>query len=223
MPSGWEGFAQEDAQRYIDPRLGPGASTDEFIEGGRAVVERALEFAGELPGRERALEIGCGVGRDTAHLAEHFAQVDGVDVSETMVRLASERGLPANVRLHVVSGQDLSAFGDDSFDYVFSHLVFQHVADDAVVDAYLRETARVLKPGAVATLQFDTRPSSLVVRLVQWLPDPLLARERRRDIRRYRRPAAAIRASGAAAGLSLEGELDPETAEHWFRWRAVAA
>src|SRR5215211_6269214 len=174
MPSRWEGFAQEDAQRYIDPRLGPRATTDEFIEGGRAVVERALEFAGDLPGRGRALEVGCGVGRDTAHLAEHFAQIDGVDVSETMVRLASERGLPANVRLHVLSGRDLSAFGDDTFDYVFSHLVFQHISDDAVVENYLRETARVLTPGGIATLQFDTRPSSLAVGLVQRLPDPLL-------------------------------------------------
>src|SRR3954470_23645022 len=219
MPSGWEGFAQEDAQRYIDPRLGPGASTDEFIEGGRAVVERALEFAGELPGRERALEIGCGLGRDTAHLAEHFAHVDGVDVSETMVRLATERGLPANVRLHVLSGRDLSAFGDDTFDYVFSHLVFQHITDDAVVEDYLRDTARVLRTGGVATLQFDTRPSSLVVGLVQRLPDPLLPRQRRRDIRRYRRPAAVIREFGSAAGLSLDGELDPDSAEHWFCWR----
>jgi ubiquinone/menaquinone biosynthesis C-methylase UbiE len=218
----WEQFAQSRPMYYIDPTLGRDVAPQEFIEGGRAVVERALGWAGEIGGNDRALEIGCGVGRTTRHLAGHFIRVDGVDVSPTMVRLARERGLPENVALHVLSGQDLEAFSDGSFNFVFSHLVFQHVMADATIERYLNEIARVLMPGGIAVIQFDTRPASLPAALVHRLPDVLLPRVRRRGIRRHRRPASQIREFGRAAGLTLTAERDPDTADHWFRWHLSA-
>jgi SAM-dependent methyltransferase len=219
-PSGrWEAFARQDPQFYIDPTVGRDVDAEHFIEGGRGVVEQVLEWTGEVGTPDRALEIGCGIGRDTVHLARHFRHVDGVDISATMVRSARNRGLPKNVRLHVLSGRDLDAFESESVSFVFSHLVFQHVTDDAIVGSYLREVARVLKPDGVAALQFDTRRTQLLAGLVQRLPDPLLPAIRRRGIRRHRRPASQIRALGRAAGLTLDAEQNPDTAEHWFRWR----
>lgn len=215
----WEAFARNDPQFHIDPTLGRDVDAEEFIEGGRGVVERVLDWTGELGAYDHALEIGCGVGRDTVHLARHFRHVDGVDVSETMVRRARDRGLPENVRLHVLPGRDLDAFDSESVCFVFSHLVFQHVTDDAIVESYLHEIARVLRPGGVAAVQFDTRRATLLAALVQRLPDALLPNTRRRGIRRYRRPASQIRKFGRAAGLTLEAERDPDTAEQWFRWR----
>jgi SAM-dependent methyltransferase len=215
----WEEFARRDSHWHVDPRLGTTADSEAFIEGGRGIVEQALDWAGPIISRDRALEIGCGVGRDTTHLARHFAQVDGVDVSPTMVALACERGLPENVRLHVVPGDRLDVFDDRSFAFVFSHLVFQHVPEDAVIESYLKEIARVLMPAGVAVLQFDTRPASPIAALAQRLPDVLLPRARRRGMRRHRRRASQIRGLGRAAGLVLAGERDPDTAEHWFRWR----
>lgn len=193
---------------------------EEFRAGGRAVVVRALEWAGELPGRRRALEIGCGVGRNTVHLAERFERVDGVDVSPTMVESARRNGLPANVELHVGSGRDLASIEDDSVDFAFSHLVFQHIAEDEAIEGYLDDLARVLKPAGVAVLQFDTRPTSRLTEVVQMLPDPLLPKIRRRGMRRVRRPAGQIRQYARTAGLTLEEERDRDSSEHWFRWRA---
>ena len=215
----WEAFARKDPQFYIDPTSGRDADAEHFIEGGRDVVEQVLEWTGELGSHDRALEIGCGIGRDTVHLARHFRHVDGVDVSPTMVRHARDRGMPENVRLHVLSGRDLDAFDSESVCFVFSHLVFQHVTGDVIVESYLREIARVLKPDGVAALQFDTRRTQLLAGLVQRLPDPLLPDLRRRGIRRHRRPASQIRTLGQAAGLTLDAERSPDTAEHWFCWR----
>jgi SAM-dependent methyltransferase len=215
----WEDFARRDALYYIDPTLGPGVDLDEFREGGRGIVEWAVDWAGQLPDHGHALEIGCGVGRNTVHLARHFQRVEGVDVSPTMVRSALSRGVPPNVRLHALSGRDLQPLPDATFALVFSHLVFQHIESGPDIAAYLRETARVLRRGGVAVLHFDTRPMSPLIRLGQRLPDPLLPRDRRRGIRRHRRAAGQIRGYGEAAGLVLEAELDPGTAHHWFRWR----
>lgn len=215
----WEAFARADPQRYIDPTLGRNVDAAQFIQGGRGVVERVLDWSGDLGDYDRVLEIGCGMGRNTIHLAGHFAHVDGVDVAPTMVRRAREQGLPENVQLHVLSGRDLKGIDSESICFVFSHLVFQHVSDAAVVENYLREIVRVLRPGGVAALQFDTRRASPFVKLAQVLPDALLPAIRRRGIRRYRRPASQVREFAGAAGLTLEAELAPDSAQHWFRWR----
>jgi SAM-dependent methyltransferase len=217
--SRWERFAREDPLFYLDPRLSRGVGIDEFVEQGRELVESAMGWVGELPARERALEIGCGVGRNTVHLGRHFAGVDGVDVSPTVVRIARERGLPENVRVHEVSGRDLSLFGATSFDFVFSHLVFQHIEDEPVVAGYLGETARVLRPGGAALLQFDTRPRSRLAEFVHQLPDQLLPRRHRGQMRRYRRGSAEIRRLAASGGLTVEAERGADTAEHWFHLR----
>jgi SAM-dependent methyltransferase len=221
--SAWEGFARSDPQYYIDPELGPGRSIEEFREGGRGVVEWSLQWAGGFSPHARALEIGSGLARNTVHLARHFAHVDGVDVSATMVSRAREFGLPGNVTLHALSGGDLHPLPDSSYALVFSHLVFQHVGSMSLIEAYLGEIARVLEPGGVAVLQFDTRPVSPLVAAGYKLPDPLLPRARHRGIRRVRRDPEAIRAAAARVGLALEDEQGAGSADHWLRWRRPSA
>lgn len=218
----WEQFARRDPQYYIDPTLGPGVGIEEFREGGRGIVDWAVAWAGELPSRARALEIGCGVGRNTVHLARHFTEVDGVDVSPSMVAAAVERGLPAGVHLHALSGRDLRPLPDGAFALAFSHLVFQHIESEDDIAGYLRELARVLMPGGVAVLHYDTRPRSPLVSIAHRLPDRLLPRDRRRGIRRCRRDPERIRALGQAAGLVLEAEREPGSDRHWLRWRRPA-
>ena len=217
MTSEWERFAAEDPLFYIDPALGTGTSVAEFIAAGEPLAAWAMEWAGDLPGHDRALEIGCGVGRNTVHFASRFARVDGVDVSPTMVRLAREQEPPDNVVFEATNGRDLALFEDGVFDLVFSHLVFQHVPGDAIVAGYLGEVARVLKPGGVAVLQFDTRSLGLGARVVRALPDALLPASRRRGMRRHPRAPETVRGWARDAGLRMVEERGAGTAEHWLR------
>ena len=215
MADGWERLAREDALFHIDPSMA-GRTVAEFRADGDLLVDWMLGFAGDGP-RGRALEIGFGVGRNLVHLAGHFEHVDGVDVSETMVALAREAGLPPNAAVHATDGRDLRGFGDGTFDLVFSHLVFQHVADDDVVTGYLREIARVLAPGGTAVVQLDTRRLGPAARLVRVLPDALLPRSRRRHMRRVPRDAAWVRVQVAQAGLRIDAEQGADGPLHWFR------
>lgn len=218
MPDGWERLAREDALFHIDPTLATG-TIDEFRLTGVGLVDWVLQWAGPLPRRDRALEIGFGVGRNVVHLGEHFARVDGIDVSPTMVALAREHGVPANVSLHATDGRDLRLFADAAFDLVFSNLVLQHVPDETVVATYLREIGRVLAPGGVAVIQLDTRHLGLGARALRALPDALLPRSRRRHMRRMPRDPAWVRRTIEAAGLRIDAEQDPGTALHWLRLR----
>jgi SAM-dependent methyltransferase len=120
----------------------------------------------------RALEIGCGPGRMTRPFAAEFGEVWALDVSPAMLETARERlaGRP-NVRLHLGSGYDLAGIGDARFDLVFSYIVFQHIPVREAIETYVREAARVLKPGGVFKfqLQGDQSPACRAREPDTWL------------------------------------------------------
>lgn len=212
----WERFAREDPLFFIetDPRLR--GNLDEFLTSGRALADRALGLAGDGLGRERVLEIGCGMGRTAIGFARHFARVDGIDVSPTMIARARELGLPGNVTLALTPGDGHIDHGDGEFDLVFSHLVLQHVPDAETVALYLAETARVLRPHGRAVLQFDTRPPDLASRVAHAVPDLLLPRRYRRHMRRVRRRPEWVDRAVAGAGLRVQREEGRGGADHWL-------
>lgn len=93
------------------------------------------------------LEIGCGAGRLTRHMAADFAELLAVDVSPGMLRFAREHVSATNVRFVLTGGRELP-FADGSVNAVFSTHVFQHF--DTLADAaqVLREIHRVMASGA---------------------------------------------------------------------------
>jgi SAM-dependent methyltransferase len=96
--------------------------------------------------RGSAVEIGCGAGRLTGHMATFFDHVQGLDVSAGMLDYAKHRINHPNVTFTLVDGASIPR-PDDTVDAVFSTHVFQHLDSTVDVERYLREIARVLKPG----------------------------------------------------------------------------
>lgn len=100
-----------------------------------------------LPGL-RVLDCGCGPGGITRGIAARITpgSVIGVDMDGAQIALAGERAAAAglkNVEFRQASVYELP-FADASFDAVFSHALFEHLADKARA---ARECLRVLKPG----------------------------------------------------------------------------
>ncbi len=154
----WDEKAKENAMYYISSyRDYDDQDPEEFWRWGETLTERFLSES-EIPfaGDERVLEIGCGIGRMTAALARRFREVEGIDVSEEMVRRAREAlGGTPNARVSVANGVDLAGFADGSFDFVFSYLVFQHIPDPEITTGYLREIGRVLPGGGWMHVQVN--------------------------------------------------------------------
>ena len=100
-------------------------------------------------GAERALDLGCGVGRHALLLAEHGLAVEALDGSPAglaaLRETAAARGL--NLGLHQ-GAADALPFADSSFDYVLSWNVIHHgMLGD--VARRLGEIWRVLRPGGL--------------------------------------------------------------------------
>jgi SAM-dependent methyltransferase len=160
MSGDWNRRAKSDARYYV--ALGrKSQSWEDFFRGAEDLVRSLEKELGRIstatpPAERRALEIGCGPGRLMLPLSAHFHEIHGVDVSERMVRLA-ERNLAgvAKAHVHATSGTNLERFEDQSFDFVYSFAVFQHIPSREVVFNYLTETRRILREGGVARLQFN--------------------------------------------------------------------
>ncbi|GJC88960.1 putative protein in transposon TN4556 [Colletotrichum liriopes] len=95
---------------------------------------------------ERVLDVGCGPGNLTAHIADLVGpggRVIGIDPSHERIALARERTRP-NLEFHEGRAEDLSRFAAASFDVVYVNSTFHWVQDQPAAAA---EFARVLRPG----------------------------------------------------------------------------
>jgi ubiquinone/menaquinone biosynthesis C-methylase UbiE len=154
----WDAKARENPMYYISSyRPYDQQDEGEFWGWGEKLTDRYLAESGiPFTGRERVLEIGCGIGRMTRALASRFASVVATDVSDEMIQQARKHLASCpNVEVKLGSGEDLAGFPDGSFDLVFSYLVFQHIPDPEVTRHYLREAARVLAPGGWFLFQIN--------------------------------------------------------------------
>lgn len=172
MREDWNSRAREDAGYYV----AFGRRDQDDAEFYSTATEMVSSFETELRrvpiaerGDWRALEIGCGPGRLMRPMSRHFIEIDGVDVSDEMIALAKRRlsDLP-NAHAHHTDGASLSLFEDETFSFVYSYAVFQHIPAREVVISYLRETHRVMKTGGLARLQFNGLPQGAGISYDTW-------------------------------------------------------
>jgi SAM-dependent methyltransferase len=164
MREDWNQRAREDANYFVAFGRRDQSEAEFFSTGADVVRSLEREMKRLAPAHRearRALEIGCGPGRLMRPMSRHFGEIHGVDVSDEMIRLAEMRldGV-ANAHAHATSGSDLALFADETFDFVYSYAVFQHIPSREIVFQYLSEARRVLKTGGVLRCQINGLPAS---------------------------------------------------------------
>jgi len=168
MEQDWDERARQNARYYVETSREDWSDEEFFRSGRQTVAEQILNdmtniCQGRNPKQMRVLEIGCGVGRVTRPLAEVFGEVHGVDVSGEMIRRARQAlaDVP-NAFVYQNNGMDLAVLGEQVFDFAFSTIVFQHIPSREVIENYVREVHRLLRPGALFKFQVqgDTRVES---------------------------------------------------------------
>jgi SAM-dependent methyltransferase len=126
---------------------------------------------------ERVLDVACGTGLDTLHLAGSGLDVVGIDASPGMIgqlRAKAERvGLAGRIETRVGDAAELDGWPAASFDGIVSAFAGLNTTDLA---AFAAGAARLLRPGGRMIVHM-LGPASLWKRLL------LLVRGRRREAR----------------------------------------
>ena len=113
---------------------------DYVSPGGEMVATELIRKLGLEP-NSRVLDVGCGLGGSAFVMARDFGlQVDGIDLSENMLRLANEKchryGLQEQVTL--TQGDCLKLDRADFYDAIYSRDVFLHISDKSRLFEVLR-------------------------------------------------------------------------------------
>jgi ubiquinone/menaquinone biosynthesis C-methylase UbiE len=121
------------------------------------------EAVSHAAGRD-VLDVGCNTGYGTMRFVPVANRVVGVDVSPRAIEAARERARDGRPEFIVTTGFELP-FPGATFDLVTSFQVLEHVPDPV---AFLRELARVLRPGGTVILATPNAASRLYPGMTPW-------------------------------------------------------
>lgn len=199
---------------------GTDVDLEEFFSSGQRDISyhlQKLEELGLTPERQSCLDFGCGVGRLSNALAEHFMQVHALDIASSMLERAESLKRHDNIEFVLNKQPDLRVFEDESFDLIYSDKTLQHIPYPQT-KAYLEEFLRVLKPDGVAVFMIpdgmDVAETPLFHRLVQMYRNeirPFFKRARGKPPIQIH-PLSKRRVGeivGAMNGQILNAEVDP--------------
>lgn len=132
---------------------------EEFFASGRAEIDALMAQVGQLGKpvpRGAALDFGCGMGRLTQALAQHFDQCTGVDISAKMIELAQQHNAHGDRCRYQLNQTDrLGRFADATFDFIYCSRVLQHMEPTYSL-AYIAEFVRVLRPNGMLVFQLPS-------------------------------------------------------------------
>lgn len=122
--------------RYWDFLLEPVISNKEFWNG------------------KKVLDFGTGLGRNLENLQSlaNWDSLYGVDLSDVNLKKLKSKFDDKNY-FYKSNGKNLNMFNDESFDFVISTLVFQHISVYRLRKMWLQEIYRVMKKDSVFTFQ----------------------------------------------------------------------
>lgn len=155
------------------------------------------------------LDLGCGTGRYSRALAEHFgAALTGVDPSEDMLAQARDKNTGNGAMAFLAGGGDKVPLESAAVDLVFMSMVYHHLRNP---EAVARECRRVLRPGGHVFLRNGTADQIESYPYIDFFPGV------REIIAARLATGAAISAVFEAAGFALhaQGVIAHPMASHW--------
>lgn len=163
LKENWEEFGATDPMWAIltDPeKKGNRWKPEEFFKTGQDEIEQVMcyiESLGVKFKKEKVLDFGCGAGRLTQALAYHFDEAIGVDIALSMIEVAKQYNRYGERCKYIINEKDdLRIFNDDSFDFIYSNIVLQHMKPK-YSRKYIVEFLRILRPQGLLIFQQPSR------------------------------------------------------------------
>jgi len=158
----WDRLAAADAMWTVvsDPsKFGGKWDPQEFFATGEPIIERisSLENLGFQMQRATAVDFGCGLGRVSRWLAKCFSHVVGIDISPKMLDMAESYNAGKDAITFVQGNEKNIPLATASADFIYSFIALQHIPRP-LQELYLREFARVVRPGGYLYFQTPSHP-----------------------------------------------------------------
>jgi SAM-dependent methyltransferase len=146
-------------EHFYSERNGARVYPTEFVVRTFLASYPELKFPKPKPG-SRVLDVAFGDGRNTVFLCDQGYQVSGIEITEGIVRQASERlaklGYSPDLR---VGRNSKIPFQDGHFDYVLASHCCYYCDDGETFADNLIEYSRAMKPGAWLVASVASRNS----------------------------------------------------------------
>lgn len=133
----WDSIASHYAERY-----------GLLSRAGRAKVKRKaskLISAAGISSEDKILELGCGTGVFTREIAQTNAFISAIDISDCMLGMAIDQGIPFNVCYWQGDAHSIDVT-DGLLDRVVGFYILQYLD----LDKTIPEIYRILHPGGIA-------------------------------------------------------------------------
>lgn len=115
------------------------------------------QWIGSMRPGSHVLEVGCGIGLDSARMARLGLRVTAMDLTDIGTRTAAARAKAHGWDARYVCGNgEQLPFPDQTFDYVYSFGVMHHASD---TQRCIDEARRVLRDGGEALIMLYHRRS----------------------------------------------------------------
>ncbi len=115
-----------------------------------------IESVNLIESGHKVLEIGCGIGSVTNHLAQKGIDAIGTDISDVAIQYGREKYPNAHLEAHPA---EALPWPDNTFDVVLSFDLFEHIPD---TDRHLSEVTRLLKDNGLYLFQTPNKFSNVI-------------------------------------------------------------
>lgn len=170
------------------------------------------------------VDVGCGTGRHTVHLAERGARVTATDLCPEMMAQAIEKTIGQHVQFVTHDLKERFPFESGSFDRILCCLVLEHIPD---LDGPIAEMARICRPGGFVLIS-DLHPAMRLRRLQASFTD--METGLKINVESYRHHVADYVTGALKANLQIERleehvaneallEASPRAKDYWDRYR----
>lgn len=118
-------------------------------------IDEIVESLNQGAGRPKLLDFGCGVGRLMEACVASGYEVDGVDISSEMLKIAfqSEELQRGKSRLMLGSGSDCGDAPQNHYDIAYSLLCFQHICVRTIRQSILKSMRDCLTERGMVYIQ----------------------------------------------------------------------
>ena len=161
----WNKSLEEVGVHSMDKLVSSDSTWSAVLQSGREDLSRAMQITGMKIGSDRdAVEVGCGLGRMSASLADQFGVVVGVDIAPRLIKEARRRNEHPRVSFEVADGIHLRPESITQCDTVFSYEVFYYINPSALT-TYFQDVFQLLRSGGELVFQLNLEPLRWTTRM----------------------------------------------------------